>query len=117
MIKKADIVIALAVVLISMAGYFFTGFAAFSEEKKVIIESEGKVFAEYPMTENIIVDVKGHNKVEITPEYVRVIYADCPDKIDVRQGKISSPGSVIVCAPNKMTVRITGESKIDAVSY
>lgn len=117
MIKKGDFFIAAIVIVISLAGYFFTGFATFGEEKKVVIESEGEIFAEYPMTENIVVDVKGHNKVEITPEYVRVIYADCPDKIDVRQGKISSPGSLIVCAPNKMTVRITGESEIDAVSY
>lgn len=117
MIKKADVFVAAAVIVISLTGYFFTGFAAFGENKKVIIESEGKVFAEYPMTKEITVDVKGHNKVEITPEYVRVIYADCPDEIDIRQGKISSPGSVIVCVPNKMTVRITGETEIDTVSY
>ncbi len=117
MIKKADVFIAAVVIAISLTGYFLTGFAASGKEKMVVIESEGKIFAQYPMTENITVDVKGHNKVEITPEYVRVVYADCPDKIDVRQGKISTPGSLIVCAPNKMTVRITGESEIDAVSY
>ncbi len=117
MVKKADVFIAVVVLIISLVGYVVTGFAAFEETKKVIIESEGEIFAEYPMTENITVDVKGHNTVEITPDYVRVIHADCPDKIDVRQGKISLPGSVIVCMPNKMTVRITGETEIDAVSY
>lgn len=117
MIKKADIAVAVLVVIFSLAGYFLTGAALSGEEKRVIIESEGKLFAQYPMTENVTVDVKGHNTVEITPDYVRVTYADCPDKIDVRQGKISSPGSIIVCMPNKLTVRITGETEIDAISY
>ena len=117
MIKKTDIFIAAVVIIISLTGYFLTGTAIAGENKKVIIESDGEVFAEYSMTENIIVDVKGHNTVEITPDYVRVIHADCPDKIDVRQGEISTPGSLIVCMPNKMTVRIAGETEIDAVSY
>lgn len=117
MIKKNDIIVAVIVMIVSIAGYFLTGVALAGENKKVVIESHGKVFAEYSMDETRIVDINGHNKVEITPEYVRVIYADCPDKTDVKQGKISSPGSIIVCMPNKMTVRIVGESKIDAISY
>ncbi len=117
MIKKPDIFIAVLVIAISITGYFLTGGFLAGEEKRVIIESEGEVFAEYPMTEHKIVDINGHNTVEITPDYVRVIHADCPDKIDVRQGKITSPGTIIVCMPNKMTVRIVGETEIDAVSY
>ena len=117
MIKKADVIIASAVILLSVFGYFLTGAALAGTQKKVVIESEGELFAEYPMTENKIVDVKGHNKVEITPDYVRVIYADCPEQTDVKQGKISVPGSIIVCLPNKMTVRIVGETEIDAISY
>ena len=117
MVKKTDILVAVLVIVISLAGYFLTGATLAGEEKTVIIQSEGKVFAQYPMTEYRKVDVVGHNIVEITPEYVRVIHADCPDKLDVKQGKITSPGSIIVCMPNKMTVRIAGESQIDAISY
>ncbi len=117
MIKKADVIIAIIVLVISFGGYFATGAGFKAEEKNVVIEVDGQLFATYSMTETREVDVKGHNRVEITPEYVRVIYADCPDKLDVRQGKISSVGSIIVCLPNRMTVRITGESEIDALSY
>ena len=117
MIRKTDFVIAVIVLLVSLAGYMLTGFALAGEEKTVIIEVAGRVFAEYPMTETKTVDVNGHNTVEITPEFVRVTYADCPDKLDVKQGKITSPGSIIVCMPNQMTVRIAGESEIDAISY
>ena len=107
MIKKIDIVIAVFVLTVSFAGYFLTGAVLAGENKKVVIESEGKIFAEYPMNESRTVDVKGHNTVEITPEYVRVVYADCPDKTDVKQGKISSPGNIIVCMPNKTAPGVT----------
>lgn len=117
MIKKADIVIAVAVIVLSIFGYFMTGAALAGEHKTVVIESEGEIFAEYPMTEYKKIDVKGHNTVEITPDYVRVVYADCPEQTDIKQGKISSPGSIIVCLPNKMTVRIVGEAEFDAISY
>lgn len=117
MIKKTDVIIAATVIVVSLVGYFLTGATLAGEEKSVIIESNGKVFATYSMDECRIVDVNGHNTVEITPGYVRVTDADCPDKIDVKQGKITSPGSIIVCMPNKMTVRIVGESEIDAISY
>ena len=117
MIKKTDVVIAVIIIALSISGYFLTGATLVEDGKTVVIESEGKLFAQYPMTEYRVVDVKGHNKIEITPEYVRVIYADCPEQTDVKQGKISSPGSIIVCLPNKMTVRIAGETKIDAISY
>ena len=117
MIKKNDFIIAIIVLVISLAGYFITGTALAGSGKVVIIEVDGKVYAEYPMSERKTIDVNGHNTVEITPEYVRVSKADCPDKLDVKQGKIKSPGSIIVCLPNKMTVRIAGESEVDAISY
>ena len=115
--RKTDFAVAVIVLILSLTGYLLTGFALAGEEKTVIIEVRGEVFAEYPMTETRTVDVMGHNTVEITPQFVRVTYADCPDKLDVKQGKISSPGSIIVCMPNQMTVRIAGESEIDAISY
>lgn len=35
--------------------------------------------------------------------------ATCPDKICVHQGKVSRDGEMIVCLPNLMIARITGE--------
>ena len=52
----------------------------------------------------------GRNLVEIGRDYVRVIEADCPDKLDVLQGAITRPGQVIVCLPNRMIIEIRGEA-------
>lgn len=117
MTRKTDLVIAVIVLVLSLTGYLLTGVALAGDNKTVIIEVGGELFAEYPMTETRTVNVKGHNIVEITPEYVRVTFADCPDKLDQKQGKITSPGSIIVCMPNQMTVRIAGETEVDTISY
>ena len=59
--------------------------------------------------------------MEILKGKVRVIEADCPDELDVKQGFIENVGQVIVCLPNRVVVEIKGETKpydkIDAGSY
>ena len=35
--------------------------------------------------------------------------ANCPDKLCVKQGKISKDGETITCLPNKVTVTVYGE--------
>lgn len=62
----------------------------------------------------------GYNLIEIGDEKVRVIEADCPDKIDVKQGYISRIGETIVCLPNKMVVEIKGldkDTEIDIMNH
>jgi hypothetical protein len=62
----------------------------------------------------------GYNLIEIGDEKVRVIEADCPDKLDVKQGYISKPGETIVCLPNRLIIEIkgeNGENEIDYLSY
>lgn len=62
----------------------------------------------------------GYNLLEIGDERVRVIEASCPDKIDVKQGYISSIGETIVCIPNKLVIEIRGMeegNQIDMINY
>ena len=119
-LTKCDIILAAAVVAVCITGYFATGVFLGGSEKYAVIEVDGKVFAKYNMatlTETKYVDINGHNTVEMTRDYVKSIYADCDDKLDVKQGKITDPGQIIICMPNKVTVRITGKSELDAVAY
>ncbi len=46
-----------------------------------------------------------------------VSYADCPDGICMKSGKISVPGESIICAPAKISVKVTGkEGHSDALA-
>lgn len=51
----------------------------------------------------------GRNVLELGDDNVRVIEADCPDQLDVKQGAISRPGQLLVCLPNRLIVEIKTE--------
>lgn len=54
-----------------------------------------------------------HNTLLVENDGVTMISADCPDKVCVKRGKMSS-GAPIVCAPNSLY--ITFEKEVDAVA-
>ncbi len=55
----------------------------------------------------------GGNVILVENGYISMQSADCPDKLCVKQGKISEVGS-IVCLPNKVIIRIDRNEEIDA---
>ena len=62
------------------------------------------------------IDIDGHNRVIISDGEVWMEQADCPDKLCILQGKISSSGQTIICLPNKVMVTIKGgKSEYDGV--
>ncbi len=46
------------------------------------------------------------NMIQNTNGCVRVIFANCPDKIDVKMGEIRSTNKVITCAPHKLVIKL-----------
>lgn len=57
--------------------------------------------------------------IEIAEGKVRVASSTCPNKICVSTGWINKPSQVIVCAPQRVVVKIEGSSQasqVDAVS-
>jgi hypothetical protein len=49
------------------------------------------------------------NTLRVEPDGVRMEWANCPDQLCVKQGKISKGGRPIVCLPNQVMVTIGGE--------
>lgn len=61
-----------------------------------------------------------YNVIAVEPGRIRVIEASCPNKIDVLTGWISDSSMSIVCAPNRLIIRIEenhSTSKIDGIAY
>ena len=60
----------------------------------------------------------GRNVLRVQHNRIRVIEANCPDQIDVRQGWISRPYESIVCVPNRMVILLeaAGDREVDIVS-
>jgi len=49
---------------------------------------------------------RGELLIEVDGESIRVVEADCPDKVCIGMGTKSRPGEVIVCMPNRVIIRV-----------
>lgn len=62
------------------------------------------------------IDLDGHNVIVLSGRTARMQSADCRDQVCVRTGTLTRAGQVAVCLPNRVVLRITGEtSEIDAI--
>ena len=65
-------------------------------------------------------DESGWNTVAVEPGRIRIVEADCPDKVCVKTGWIDGPGRPIACAPHGLTITIEceggGADDVDAVA-
>ncbi len=86
-------------------------------EKVIISVDKTKNFV-YPLNQNreIVVNGKlGTAKVIIENGRVRIFDSPCPLKICENKGWISKKGDFIICIPNRVVIKITGEG-YDAVT-
>jgi hypothetical protein len=57
----------------------------------------------------------GHNTVHVEEGAVSVTAADCPDRICVHQGRVTTAGIPIVWMPHRLVIQIEGDA-VDAWS-
>ena len=125
--KKWDVIIIVALIIISFIpeGVMFISNINRHNTLYVEVYSEGKLYKKLPLNKDsgdtsITIDNElGENIIEINNEQVKIIDADCHDKICVKAHAISKPGESLICLPHKLVVRIIGEGKqeTDEVSF
>jgi len=126
-LTKGDKLLIVFVIILSFLSMGYINKQAFSNDSKYVsVQVNGKEVKKIIFDKKIIgttIPLKteyGYNLIEIGDEKVRVIEADCPDKIDVKQGYISRIGETIVCLPNKMVIEIKGleeDTEIDIMNH
>ena len=121
---KGDRSLIVIVVILTLISLGFIKRQAFSNENKFVsIQVNGKEIKKIIFDKQIVgkkIPIKseyGFNLIEIGDERVRVIEADCPDKLDVKQGYISQPNQLIVCLPNRLVIEIKGLEETDTLDY
>lgn len=117
-LTKGDKFLIVFVVILAVISLIFIRNQGLSTaDKYVSIQVNGEeikkvIFDKKIIGEQIAINTEhGFNLVEIGDESVKVVDADCPDKIDVKQGSISKIGETIVCLPNKLVIEIKGSEK------
>ncbi|PKN13129.1 MAG: hypothetical protein CVU69_03790 [Deltaproteobacteria bacterium HGW-Deltaproteobacteria-4] len=63
-----------------------------------------------------IVGRLGPATVEVAEGRIRMLEANCPEQICVKQSWIQSPGATIVCLPGEIIIHIDGPAPVDAVT-
>ena len=126
-LTKGDKYLMVFIVIISLVSLIYVKNSAFNyKEKYISIQIDGEEIKKIIFDKKLVgktIPIKteyGYNLIEIGDGEVRVIEADCPDKLDVKQGYISKTGEVIVCLPNRLVIEIKGvddERDIDYISH
>lgn len=125
--KKLDKVLILTSLLIAAVLMGFNYFrsesiAKNSKELVAEINLKGKVYKNIVLSnekqEFTIKTGLGENIIKVHDKGIEIINASCHDHICEKTGFISRPGEIIVCLPNKLSIKIKGNSgeDIDGIS-
>jgi hypothetical protein len=86
-----------------------------------VVRAGGKVFAELGLTRAQRIDVPGPlgvTRIEIQPGRARVASDPGPRQYCVRQGWLVRAGSVAICAPNQVSLSLSGgNADYDSLNY
>ena len=77
-----------------------------------LIKVDGVIIHELDLTEEKTFTIEtggGKNILEIKNGAIRVLEADCPDKICVKRGAIKNSNETIACVPHKLLIEIEGD--------
>ena len=113
--RIADIIVISFFLLISLLLFLFIRGGKEGSEVRVMVE--GKEIGVYSLSRDGEYSLNGGtNTIVVKDGKAYMADADCPDKLCVRQGKVSRNGETITCLPNKLTVTVIDEEgEVDIV--
>lgn len=111
--RTGDFVIAACVLLLAALIWVFPLLG--ERGAYAAVEQNGEDVAELSLSEERELRISGCT-VRVENGAVYVAESDCPDRVCVRTGKISKEGETVICVPNKISIRISGESEFDAIA-
>jgi hypothetical protein len=124
-----DKILIAALATVSLLSFFFLSRSAgASTSRYVSIQVNGKETERIPLDSSAvgrklpIRTVYGYNLIEVGENRVRIVEADCLDRLCVHQGWIDRPGQLIVCLPNRLVVEVVDDEReygddLDGVNY
>jgi len=117
-ITAGDIVFTVLVVVASVASMVMIARATAGEKgSTAVVEVSAKkvlrieLSADQPGKTYTVRGMLGPSTIEVEKGRARMLASTCRDKICVGTGWVDAPGKEIVCLPNRVVIRITGERK------
>ncbi len=118
-IKKLGILdIVLIIILLISAFFIWKQLSNKTKGKSVTVSIKGKDYGTWALpAKPETLSISNMMKIEINKNGVKVLESSCPRKICIKHGLIKKTGEAIICAPNRIIVKINGrQSKIDALT-
>ena len=88
---------------------------------KVVVRAGGELFAEVPLSRAQSIEVPGPlgvTVIEIEPGRARVAEDPGPRQYCVRQGWLTRSGAAAICAPNQVSLMLSGgRNQYDSLNY
>lgn len=121
--QRGDRILIFALLFIGLA-LFFWRTASSAQLRKVVIAQNGVELYRFTLTNDLQRTISielplGEARVEVKGGRVwlqEMGKAICPKGICKHTGKISHEGEAIICVPNKLSVVIQGQKKIDGIA-
>ena len=89
--------------------------------EKAVVRRGGEVFAELDLSRNRTVDVAGPlgiTRIAVDRRRARVVSDPGPHQYCVLQGWLERAGEIAICAPNEISLQITGgKQAYDTLNY
>lgn len=116
--KKGDFILIFSLLGVFIISFFYINSKFFySNDKYISVQVNGKEIKKITFgNEKKVYPIRtsfGLNILEVDEFGVRVIEASCPDKLDVKFGKIDKVGQAIICLPNRLVIEIKSNSDIN----
>lgn len=109
MFKKNDILLVGSIILLAIILLFMLNLMK-TEGAKVVIMVDGKEYKALDLSENRTIEIENSNGdkniVAINDGKVKMIEANCPDKLCVKHRSIQYDHESIICLPHKIVVEI-----------
>ena len=110
--KKKELIFIGGILVLALAMWAGMSFVNKGSHGTICITVDGKEYGTYSLAKNQIIKINDTNVCEIKDGQARMISAQCPDHLCMKQKAIDEKGGTIVCLPNKVVIE--GEKSIDS---
>ncbi|MBR5767660.1 MAG: NusG domain II-containing protein [Clostridia bacterium] len=114
---RNDVILIGIILVISLAAAAVTAAVHLQKNSGYAAEItvNGKLFGTYPLSGDGEIDVDGLLTVVIRDGQVSVTGSNCRNHLCEKHSPVSLSGSTIVCLPQGVVIRITGDGEVDAL--
>ena len=113
--KKKELTFIIGIVVFALILWGGMYFVRQGHYGSIRIMVNGEEYGTYSLAKDQVISIGDTNVCEIKDGRVKMIKADCPDHLCLKQKAVDSTGGTIVCLPNKVVIEgIEGENNSDS---